>query len=72
MIKAFFDVGIHDPRKIEESAQVFGDDIIQNMLLVILSPKKAIDKLQTYVDPGFTEIVMTNSSSNREDLCIYL
>jgi len=28
MIKAFFDVDIHDPRKIEENGQVIGDDTL--------------------------------------------
>ena len=29
MIKAFFDVDVHDPRKIEENGQVVGDDIMK-------------------------------------------
>jgi coenzyme F420-dependent glucose-6-phosphate dehydrogenase len=68
MIKAFFDVDVHDPRKIEENGQVVGDDIMQNMLLVVSSAKEAIAKLQEYVDLGFTEIVITNSSPNRQKL----
>jgi hypothetical protein len=39
MINAFFDVVIHDPRRIEQNVQVVGDEIMQNMLLVTLSPK---------------------------------
>jgi carbonic anhydrase/acetyltransferase-like protein (isoleucine patch superfamily) len=35
MIKAFFEVDIHDPRIIEENAQVIGDVTLQEMLLVI-------------------------------------
>jgi len=35
MIKAFFDVDVHDPRKIEENGQVIGDDTLENMLLVV-------------------------------------
>ena len=68
MIKAFFDVDVHDPRKIEENGQVVGDEIMQNMLLVVSSAKEAIEKLQMYVDLGFTEIVITNSSPNRQKL----
>jgi coenzyme F420-dependent glucose-6-phosphate dehydrogenase len=68
MIKAFFDVDVHDPKKIEENGQVVGDDIMQNMLLVVSSAKEAIEKLQMYVDLGFTEIVITNSSPNRQKL----
>ena len=68
MIKAFFDVDVHDPRKIEENGQVVGDDIMQNMLLVVSSAKEAIEKLQVYVDLGFTEVVITNSSPERTKL----
>ncbi len=65
MIKAFFDVDVHDPRKIEENAQVIGDDTLESMLLVISNGEDAIKKLQKYVDLGFTEIVLTNSSPDR-------
>jgi coenzyme F420-dependent glucose-6-phosphate dehydrogenase len=68
MIKAFFDVDVHDPRKIEENGQVIGDDTLENMLLVILNGEDAIKKLQKYVKLGFTEIVLTNSSPNRDNL----
>ena len=68
MIKAFFDVDVHDPRKIEENGQVIGDDTLEDMLLVITSGEDAIKKLQKYVELGFTEIVLTNSSPNRDKL----
>ncbi|MDW0183508.1 MAG: hypothetical protein QOK91_10625, partial [Nitrososphaeraceae archaeon] len=68
MIKAFFDVDVHDPKKIEENAQVIGDDTLENMLLVISNGAHAIKKLQKYVDLGFTEIVLTNSSPDRDKL----
>jgi coenzyme F420-dependent glucose-6-phosphate dehydrogenase len=68
MIKAFFDVDVHDPRKIQENGQVIGDDSLDKMLLVITSAEEAINKLKKYIDVGFTEIVLTNSSPNREDL----
>lgn len=68
MIKAFFDVDVHDPRKIEENAQVIGDDTLENMLLIISNGADAIKKLQKYVDLGFTEIVLTNSSPDRDKL----
>jgi len=68
MIKAFFDVDVHDPRKIEENAQVIGDDTLENMLLVTTNGKKAIEKLQKYAELGFTEIVLTNSSPDRDKL----
>ena len=68
MIKAFFDVDVHDPRKIEENGRVVGDDIMRNMLLVVSSAKEAIEKLRMYVDLGFTEIVITNSSPDRQKL----
>jgi hypothetical protein len=68
MIKAFFDVDVHDPREIEENAQVIGDDTLQKMLLVITNAEEGINKLEKYVDLGFTEIVLTNSSPDREKL----
>src|ERR687888_243799 len=68
MIKAFFDADVHDPRKIEENGQVIGDDTLENMLLVISNGEDAIKKLQKYVKLGFTEIVLTNSSPNRDKL----
>lgn len=68
MIKAFFDVDVHDPKKIEENGQVIGDDTLQNMLLVITNGEDGIEKLQKYVKLGFTEIVLTNSSPDRDKL----
>jgi hypothetical protein len=68
MIKAFFEVDIHDPRIIEENAQVIGDVTLQEMLLVIWNAEDGIKKLKKYMDLGFAEIVLTNSSSNREKL----
>ena len=57
-----------DPRKIEENGQIIGDDSLEKMLLVITSAEEAIKKLKKYIDIGFTEIVLTNSSPNRIDL----
>ena len=68
MIKAFFDVDVHDPRKIEENGQVIGDDTLQKMFLVVSSVEEAITKLKKYTELGFTEIVLTNSSPNRSEL----
>ena len=68
MIKAFFDVDVHDPRKIEENGQIIGDDTLQKMLLVISNAEDGIKKLKKYTELGFTEIVLTNSSPVREEL----
>lgn len=68
MIKAFFDVDVHDPRKIEENGQVIGDDTLEDTLLVVSSGEEAIKKLKKYTELGFTEIVLTNSSPKRNDL----
>lgn len=65
MIKAFFDVDIHDPRKIEENAQVIGDDSLEKKLFVITNEEEGIRKLQQYRELGFTEIVFINSSPER-------
>jgi coenzyme F420-dependent glucose-6-phosphate dehydrogenase len=46
----------------------FGDDTLQKKLLVITNAEEGINKLEKYVDLGFTEIVLTNSSPDREKL----
>jgi len=66
MIKAFFDVDVHDPRKIEENGQAIDDDSLQKKLFVISDVEEGINKLQPYIDVGFTEIVFTNSSPDRK------
>ncbi len=66
MIKAFFDVDVHDPRKIEENGQVIDDDSLEKKLFVISDEEEGIKKLQPYIDIGFTEIVFTNSSPDRK------
>ena len=66
MIKAFYEVDVHYPRKIEENGQLVGNDVIEKMALVISNAEEGIKKLKKYVDLGFTEIVLTNSSPNRE------
>jgi coenzyme F420-dependent glucose-6-phosphate dehydrogenase len=68
MIKAFFDVDIHDPRKIQENGQIIGDDTLEKMFLVISTAEEGIEKLKKYIELGFTEIVLTNSSPNRNEL----
>ncbi len=66
MVKAFFEVNFHDLRKIEESVQVIGMDTIEKMVLVISSTDEAIRKLDKHVRLGFTEIILVNSSPNRD------
>lgn len=68
MIKAFFDVDVHDPRKIQENGQIIGDDTLEKMFLVISTAEEGIEKLNKYIELGFTEIVLTNSSPNRNEL----
>ena len=68
MIKAFFDVDVHDPRKIQENGQIIGDDTLEKKFLVISTEEEAIEKLNKYIELGFTEIVLTNSSPNRNEL----
>ena len=66
MIKAFFDVDVHDPRKIEENGQVIDDDSLEKKLFVISNEEEGVKKLKPYLDVGFTEIVFTNSSPDRK------
>jgi coenzyme F420-dependent glucose-6-phosphate dehydrogenase len=68
MIKAFFDVDVHDPRKIEENGQIIGDDTLEKKFLVVSSAEEAIKKLKKYAELGFNEIVLTNSSPKRNEL----
>ena len=68
MIKSFYEVDFHDPRRIEENAQIIGDDILENMALVISNTDLGIKKLQKYVQLGFKEIVVDNSSPDRKKL----
>jgi len=68
MIKAFFEVEVHDPRIMEENGKVIGDDTLEKMLLVITNAEEGIKKLKKYTDLGFTEIILTNSSPNIEEL----
>ena len=68
MIKAFFDVDVHDPRKIQENGQIIGDDTLEKVFLVISTAEEGIEKLKKYIELGFTEIVLTNSSPNRNEL----
>jgi coenzyme F420-dependent glucose-6-phosphate dehydrogenase len=68
MINAFYEADIHDPRKIEENGQVVGNDVMEKMAIVISNAEEGITKLKKYVDLGFTEIVLTNSSPSRDEL----
>jgi coenzyme F420-dependent glucose-6-phosphate dehydrogenase len=68
MIKAFFEADIHDPRRIEENGQVISDDSLRRIFLVISSGEEGINRLQKFVEMGFTEIVLLNSSPNRKKL----
>ena len=68
MIKVFFEVEVHDPRIMEENGKVIGDDTLEKMLLVITNAEEGIKKLKKYTDLGFTEIILTHSSPNREKL----
>ena len=68
MIKAFFDVDVHDPKKIEENGQIIGDDTLEKALFVVSNAEEATTKLKKYLDLGFTEIVLTNSSPDRNEL----
>ena len=61
-----------DPRKIEESAQVVGMDTMEKMVLVVSSAEEAMKKLDKYVRLVFTEIVLINSSPNRETFIMLL
>jgi hypothetical protein len=67
-MKAFFDVDVNDPRKIQENGLIIGDDTLEKMLVVISNAEEGIKKLQQYIELGFTEIVLTNSSPERHRL----
>jgi coenzyme F420-dependent glucose-6-phosphate dehydrogenase len=68
MIKAFFEADIHDPREIQENGQVVGNDTMEQMAFIISNAEEGIKKIKQYTDLGFTDIVLINSSPNRNNL----
>jgi coenzyme F420-dependent glucose-6-phosphate dehydrogenase len=68
MIKAFFEADIHDPREIQENGQVVGNDTMEQMAFVISNAEEGIKKLKQYTEIGFTDIVLINSSPDRDNL----
>jgi hypothetical protein len=68
MIKALFEVDIHDPREIQENGQVVGNDTMEQMTFVISNAEEGIKKIKQYADLGISDIVLINSSPNRENL----
>jgi coenzyme F420-dependent glucose-6-phosphate dehydrogenase len=67
MIKAFYEVDIHDPREIQENGQVVGDDSMEKMAFVISNAEEGIKKIKKYTEIGITDIVLINSSPNRNN-----
>jgi coenzyme F420-dependent glucose-6-phosphate dehydrogenase len=67
MIKAFFKVDVHDPREIQENGQVVGNDTMEQMAFVISNAEEGIKKVKEYADIGITDVVLINSSPNREN-----
>lgn len=68
MIKAFFEAEIHDPREIQENGMVVGNDTMQQMTFVISNSEEGIKKIKQYAELGFTDIVLINSSPDRNNL----
>jgi succinylarginine dihydrolase len=61
MIKALFEVDVHDPREIQENGQVVGNDTMEKKAFVISNAEEGIKKIKQYADLGFTEIVLMSS-----------
>jgi coenzyme F420-dependent glucose-6-phosphate dehydrogenase len=68
MLKAFFEVDIHDPRELQENGQVVGNDMMEQMAFVISNAEEGIKKIKQYTDIGFTDIVLINSGPDRNNL----
>ncbi len=68
MIKAFFKADTHDPREIQENGQVVGNDTMEKMAFVISNVEEGIKKIKQYTELRFTDIVLINSSPNRNNL----
>ena len=66
MIKAFYKMDVHDPREIQENGQIVGNDAMEKMAFVISNAEEGIKKIKEYVNIGITDIVLINSSPNRE------
>jgi coenzyme F420-dependent glucose-6-phosphate dehydrogenase len=47
MIKSFYEVDFHDPRRIEENAQIIGDDTLENMALVTSDTEEGIKSFKS-------------------------
>jgi coenzyme F420-dependent glucose-6-phosphate dehydrogenase len=47
MIKFFYEVDFHDPRRIEENAQIIGDDTLENMALVTSDTEEGIKSFKS-------------------------
>jgi hypothetical protein len=72
MIKAFFNVDVHDSRQIEDNARIIGDDILEKTVIVITNAEEAIRKIKDYSNICIAEIVLTNLSPNREELVMLI
>jgi G6PDH family F420-dependent oxidoreductase len=68
MIKAMYEADIHDPREIQENGQVVGNDVMEKMAFVVTNAEEGIQKLKKYAELGLTDIVLINSSPNKENL----
>ena len=68
MIKAFFEADIHDPREIQENGLVVGNDTMEQMAFIISNAEEGIKKVKQYTELGFTDIVLINSSPDRNNL----
>ena len=71
MIKAFFEVDVHGPPEIQENGQVVGDDTMQQMAFVVSNAEEGIKRIKQYAEIGFTDIVLINSSPDRNNLVTF-
>jgi hypothetical protein len=72
MIKPLFNVDVHDSRQIEDNAQIIRDNILEKTVIVITNAEEAIRKIKDYSNICIAEIVLINSSPNREELVMLI
>jgi coenzyme F420-dependent glucose-6-phosphate dehydrogenase len=54
--------------KSKENGQVVGDETMQQVAFVISNAEEGIKKIKQFSDIGFTDIVLINSSPDRNNL----
>ncbi len=66
LLPAFFDLGISDPRVIEEHGLKVGKDAFEKAWLIATSPEDIVKSIEEYIHLGFSNIVLISSSPSQD------